>query len=107
MKAGSKNTWSTGSAGTSNVFRASSGLLNAMRQIIAPLDGVQDVRVLHRDSDLSKFFIILTSPSLETVDRVVGAMVQIEETFESFDYDTVPAERAALVPPDAVAVGHD
>ncbi|MGH7271726.1 MAG: hypothetical protein ACREJ3_14945 [Polyangiaceae bacterium] len=107
MKASGKNTWSNQLLGGSNVFRASSGLLNAVREIVAPLEGVQEIRVLHRDRATSKFFVIMNSASLETVDRVVGAMVQIKGSISRFDYDTVPAERVAMVPPEAVFIGHD
>jgi hypothetical protein len=101
----SGNRWSNAEAPFSG-FRASSGLLNAVRQIVAPIEGVQEIRVLHRDQTVSKFFVIMASASLETVERVVGAMVQIEDTFDRFDYDTVPAERLPLVPSDAIAIGN-
>ena len=97
---------SSNSAETS--LRASSGLVNAVSQNVGMLDGVSEIRVLHRDPRLSKFFVVLAKPSLEIVERVVDAMVQIENAFpgQRFDYDTVPADGLPLVPVDAMPVGH-
>ena len=105
MKPGTPSRWSNDRTKVEQL-RASSGLLNAVRQIIAPLSGVRDVLVLHRAATISKFFVIMDAASLETIDRVVSAMVQIEDKFEPFDYDTVPADRLPLVPSDATPIGH-
>jgi hypothetical protein len=101
-----KRTWSND--GRSDALRASSGLLSAVGQIVSSLEGVDQIRVLHRDQGLSKFFVIMKTPSLATIERVVDVMVQIEEKFpdDRFDYDTVPGERVALVPPEAAVLGH-
>jgi hypothetical protein len=92
----------------SESLRASSGLLWAIGQIVGSLEGVQEIRVLHRDRNPSKFFVIMQMASLVCVERVVDVMVQLEDKFtdDRFDYDTVPADAAALVPSDAAALTH-
>lgn len=83
-----------------STLRASVGLVDAIRQIVGALDGVKEVRVLHRTGKFSKFFVILATSSVATINRVVEVMVQLEEAFpqDEFDYDTVPEDRITLVP---------
>ena len=95
-----------------DALHASTGLQSAVLRIVGGLDGVKEIRVLHRDEKVSKFFVILESASLETIDCVVGAMVQLEDFFrgsdrDRFDYDTVPADRLALVPSEATTLRND
>jgi hypothetical protein len=87
-------------------LRASSGLVNAIATTVGSVEGVDEIRVLHRDHDdrVSKFFVMLRTPSVAVIDRVVEAMLQIEEAFGRFDYDTVPNERSSLVPAQAKRV---
>jgi hypothetical protein len=104
-----RKTWSTNRE--RGDLRASSGLVSAIRVALASIEGVQDVRLLHRaDKDqVSKFFVVMHEPSLEVVERVVTAMVQIEEAFAGagrFDYDTVPRTRDALIPDGARSILH-
>lgn len=93
-------------------LRASSGLVSAVRATVGAIEGVDDILVLHRNERgaISKFFVIISEPSVGVIERVVGAMVQLEEAFrdehESFDYDTVPKARLPIVPKAARSVLH-
>jgi hypothetical protein len=82
---------------------ASSGLVNAITTAAGSIDGVAEIRVLHREHDdrATRFFVMLRTSSVAVIDRVVAAMQQIEEAFGLVDYATVPNERASLVPVQA------
>jgi hypothetical protein len=102
-----KACWTT--AGAKTDLRVSSGFVAAVRATMSLMDGVADVRLLHRSEQghVSKFFVVLQEPSLDALERVVGAMVQLEEAFRGgarFDYDTVPSAGAALIPPSAHSI---
>jgi hypothetical protein len=87
-------------------LKASSGLVAAVAGTLRSISAVNEVRVLHRDGERSKFFILLDKLNASTVQAVVQTMVQIEDAFapEQFDYDTIGLPSATLVPTAARVV---
>ena len=87
-------------------LRVSNGLIAALRGVFRGIDSVRHVKVLHRDGDRAKFFIVLDQATGESVRAVFQAMIQIEDAFphEHFDYDTVSAVSEHFIPAQANAV---
>lgn len=86
-------------------LKASTGLQSAVVAALNLVLSVQEVRVLHRPKDRSKFFVILSELTTTSVGDVVCAMLQIENAFpEQFDYDTITRGSESLVPESAQVV---
>ena len=87
-------------------LKASNGLMSAVGAVLRLVEGVREVRVLHRDDERSKFFVVLENLNAEGIHAVVQTMVQIEETFgdEQFDYDTIGVNSVDLIPASAKVV---
>lgn len=105
MKPSTRAAFLFGTAGREARLQASSGLVAAMTSFRA-MDGVREVRLLHRKAERSKFFVILDQATVASVQSVVLTMLQIEEAFpgEQFDYDTIGLESAPLVPREATTI---
>lgn len=87
---------------------ASFELVDAVGRLTA-LPFVEDVLVLHRTNEASKFYILTTTASMQSIEHVVATMIQVENYFpnESFNYDVISKEKRHFVAPGARSIIHD
>lgn len=92
-------------AGAGRSFVACSfELADVARVLLLDLPGVEDVRV--REGAKPKLFVITSGKDLDRDFRIAQRLVQVEDVKPNtfLHYDVVPADKAHLVPVDAVSI---
>jgi hypothetical protein len=73
----------------------------ALRQHVAPIEGVAHVRLLARSRrlgrDINKVYVVLQAHDVDRDRRIVDIMSQLDEV----DYDLVPVAAASMIPDEA------
>lgn len=80
-------------------------LPDVLRALLADVSGIDDLRLLMRDSN-PKLFVITSDRDLERDFVIVQRMIRIEDIKPGtiLNYDIIPKSAAHFVPDDAVSI---